>query len=231
VLQLDITDQESIDKAVEAIIAESGGIYGLINNAGTRLRGCFEDLTDKEIRSLFNTNVFGTMALTRAVLPHMRAAGQGRIVMITSVAGRMGSFGISAYCSTKFAQEGFGESLAQEVAPLGIQVVLVEPGIINTEAWTVNRVMAERAENPRSPYFSWFRRMEKYADKLVQSSPTSPLDVARTVHKALTSKRPRLRYVVGRRAVLVFALRRYLPGEMFERLYFAHVKRQVTKQW
>lgn len=229
VLQLDITDHDSINAVVETIVAESGGIYGLVNNAGTRLRGCFEDLSDREIRHLFNTNVFGTMAVTRAVLPYMRAARQGRIVMITSVAGKIGSFGVSAYCATKFAQEGFGESLAQEVAPLGIKVVLVEPGIIKTEAWSLHRVLAAGAENPHSPYFAWFHQMEKLADKMVKSSPTAPLDVARIVRKALTVKRPRLRYMVGRRAKLVFALRRYLPGECFERFYFRQIIRMVTK--
>jgi NAD(P)-dependent dehydrogenase (short-subunit alcohol dehydrogenase family) len=229
VLQLDITDHNSINSVVETIVAESGGIYGLVNNAGTRLRGCFEDLSDKEVRHLFNTNVFGTMAVTRAVLPYMRAARQGRIVMITSVAGKIGSFGVSAYCATKFAQEGFGESLAQEVAPLGIKVVLVEPGIIKTEAWSLHRVVAAGAKNPNSPYHTWFHQMEKLADKMVKSSSTDPLDVARIVHKALTISRPRLRYMVGRRAKLVFALRRYIPGECFERFYFRQIIRMVTK--
>ena len=228
VLQLDITDHDSIDSAVQTIVAESGGIYGLVNNAGTRLRGCFEDLSDREIRHLFNTNVFGTMSVTRAVLPYMRTARQGRIVMITSVAGKIGSFGVGAYCATKFAQEGFGESLAQEVAPLGIKVVLVEPGIIKTEAWSMHRVVAAEAENPHSPYYAWFHNAERLADNLVQSSSTTPLDVARIVHKALTVKRPQLRYMVGRRAKLVFALRRYIPGEFFDRIYFAQLIRKVT---
>lgn len=229
IVQLDITDSQGIKDTVQSMVAESGGIYGLVNNAGTRVRGCFEDLSEGEIRRVFDTNVFGTMAMTRAVLPYMRAAQRGRIVMITSVAGRIGSFGLSAYCATKFAQEGFGESLSQELAPWGIQVVLVEPGIIKTEAWSINRVVASGADDPNSPYYEWFHRSERLADNLVQSSATTPLHMAKTVHKALTVRRPKLRYIVGRRAMLIFALRRYLPGELFERIYFSQVIRMVTK--
>lgn len=228
-LQMDITDSSSIQRGVETVVRESGGIYGLVNNAGTRLRGCFEDLTDQEIRRLFDTNVFGTMSVTRAVLPYMRASRRGRIVFITSVAGRMGSFGISAYCSTKFAQEGFAECLSLEVAPWGIQVAMVEPGLIQTEAWTVNRVLAARAQDPASPYYAWFRESERLADRMVQSSAIRPGDVAKAVAKALTARRPKLRYLVGRRAKLVFALRRYFPGEWFERLFFRQVLRMITK--
>jgi len=229
VLRLDITDQHSIDAAVQTVMQESGSLYGLVNNAGTRLRGCFEDLADSEIRRLFNTNVFGTMAMTRAVLPAMRAARTGRIVLIASIAGKIGSFGVSAYCATKFAQEGFGESLAQEVLPFGIRVSIVEPAIIKTEAWNINRVTAAGSDNPHSPYYAWFQRSEQLSDRMVATSPTRPEEVARAVYQALTERRPRLHYLVGSRARLVFALRRYLPGELFERIYFSLLIKKVTR--
>ena len=229
-LQLDITNISSIRAANEQIIKECGEIYALVNNAGTRLRGCFEDLQDEEIRRLFMTNVFGTMAMTRAVLPCMRKASHGRIIMISSVAGKIGSFGLSAYCSSKFSQEGFAESIAQELMPFGIHLVIIEPGIINTEAWTTNRVIAKGSENQHSPYFHWFQRMEALSDQLVQSSCTTALDVARTVEKALMAKRPRLRYMVGNRAKVIFMLRKYLPGEMFDRFYFNAIIRRITRK-
>jgi len=229
VLQLDITDKDDIDRAVRTVVEQSGGIYGLVNNAGIGLRGYFEDLSEEEIRRLFEVNVFGTMAVTRAVLPHMRAARRGRIVIISSVAGRIGSPSGSAYCATKFAQEAFGESLAQEVVTLGVYVSLIEPAIIKTERWGVNRGIARGALNPESPYYAWFRETERLADWLVETSPAKPADVARAVHTALTARRPRLRYIVGRRAGLVVTLRRYLPGELFERLYFGEVVRRVTR--
>lgn len=228
VLQLDVTDQQSVQAAVDTIIEESGGIYGLVNNAGIALRGYFEDLSEEEIRQLFEVNVFGTMAVTRAVLLHMRAARRGRIVIITSVGGRIGSLAVSAYCATKFAQEGFGESLAQEVVPFGIYVSLVEPAVTKTERWGPHRGFAEHAFDPESPYYAWFLESQRLTDRLVETSPTRPIDVARSVHRALTAERPRLRYVVGWRASLVLTLRRYLPGELFERLYFGEAVRRVT---
>jgi NAD(P)-dependent dehydrogenase (short-subunit alcohol dehydrogenase family) len=229
VLPLDVTNPESIRDAVQTIVAESGGIYGVINNAGIGLRGYFEDLADDEIRRLFDANVFGVMAVTKAVLPYMREARRGRIILISSVGGKIGSLGVTAYCSTKFAVEGFGESLFQELAPLGVRVVLIEPGIIKTERWTSNRGLAKNALNPESPYHAWFQQAEKESDQLVRASVATPEDVAAVVHQALTAERPRLRYMVGRKAKLAVALRRWLPGEIFERLYFGTVMRRVTR--
>lgn len=229
VMALDVTDTASIQRAVQAIVAESGGIYGVINNAGVGLRGYFEDLDDEEIRLMFDANVFGVMEVTRAVLPHMRQAKRGRILLISSVGGRIGSLGVSTYCSTKFALEGFGESLFMELAPLGIWVSLIEPGIIKTERWSSNRGLAARAMDPRSPYHAWFCRSEQEADKLVQASTATPVDVAEVIHRALTAERPKLRYMVGRKAKLAVALRRWLPGDLFERIYFNLVIRRTTQ--
>jgi NAD(P)-dependent dehydrogenase (short-subunit alcohol dehydrogenase family) len=229
VVPLDVTAEESIRKAVQTVLGETGGIYAVINNAGVGLRGYFEDLTEEEVRHVFEANVFGVMAVTKAVLPHMREAGRGRIILISSVGGRIGSLGVSAYCATKFAVEGFGESLFQELAPLGIGVVLIEPGIIKTERWTSNRGTAKGARDQSSPYYAWFCQAEKEADQLVRVSKTTPADVATVVYHALTVKRPRLRYMIGRKAKLAVALRRWLPGESFERLYFGMVMRRVTR--
>lgn len=228
VLELDVTDQDTIQTAVETVVARSGGIYAVVNNAGIALKGYFEDLLEEEIRELFDVNVFGYMSVTRAVLPFMREARRGRVVMITSVGGRIGAMGASAYCATKFAQEGFGESLAQEVAPFDVYVSLVEPAIIPTERWGVNRGIAVRALDPASPYYPWFLETQRLADRLVETSPTRPIHVAQTVRQVLTAKRPKLRYVVGWRASLILNLRRYLPKELFERVYFGTAMRRVT---
>ena len=229
VMALDVTDKTSIARAVETIVQESGGIYGVVNNAGVGLRGYFEDLDDADIRQMYDANVFGVMEVTRAVLPHMRKAKRGRILLISSVGGRIGSLGVSTYCSTKFALEGFGESLFMELAPLGIRVSLIEPGIIKTERWSTNRGIAPRANDPNSPYYAWFWQSEREADKLVQASTTTPVDVAAAIHQALTAQHPKLRYMVGRKAKLAVALRRHLPGNLFERIYFNLVMRRTTQ--
>lgn len=229
VLPLDVVDKASIDQAVKTIVAEAGGIYAVINNAGIGLRGYFEDLDDAEIRRMFDANLFGVMDVTRAVLPHMRNAKRGRILLISSVGGRIGSLGVSTYCSSKFALEGFGESLFMELAPLGIRVSLIEPGIIKTERWSIHRGTGVRAMSPQSPYFEWFKRSEEASDKLVQASTATPVDVAEVIHKALTAEQPKLRYMVGRKAKLAVALRRWLPGELFESIYFDAVMRHATQ--
>jgi len=228
VLQLDVTDQASIEAAVDTITTECGGIYGLVNNAGLGLRGFFEDLSEEEIQRLFDVNVFGAMAVTRVVLPHMRLAGQGRIVIISSAAGRIAEMTISAYSASKFALEGFGEALAQEVMPLGLYVSLIEPGLVMTSHFTVNRGRAKKATSSSSPYYAWFVQHEKMVDDILRTNQVTPKDTAKAVHRALTARRPRLRYVVGRGAKLFISLRRHIPGELFERVFFAQVMRRVA---
>jgi NAD(P)-dependent dehydrogenase (short-subunit alcohol dehydrogenase family) len=230
VLQLDLTDPASIAAAVSSVVAANGTIFGLVNNGGIGLRGCLEDTTDDEVRRLFETNVVGTVAVTRAVLPHMRAAGRGRIVTITSVGGRVSAFGVGLYCASKFAQEGLTEALWQEVGHFGIKAVIVEPGIVKTERWGVHRGEAAGASDPASPYYRLFRASEAAADRLVERSKTTPADVAAAVHEALTAKSPKLRYVVGRPAAVVIKLRRFLPERFFERMYFGSFQKRIGKE-
>jgi NAD(P)-dependent dehydrogenase (short-subunit alcohol dehydrogenase family) len=230
VLELDLTDPESIRRAVATAVEQSGAIYGLVNNGGVGLRGCLEDVTAEEIRRVFDANVFGTIAVTQAVLPHMRAAKRGRIITITSVGGRISAFGVGVYCASKFAQEGLGEALALELAPFGVQAVMIEPGIIKTTRWNEHRGTAAGADDPSSPYYELFRASEVVADRLVERSRTRPVDVAKAVHTALTAKRPQMRYVVGRPASIVIVLRRYLPARLFERVYFGSFLRRIRNR-
>jgi NAD(P)-dependent dehydrogenase (short-subunit alcohol dehydrogenase family) len=229
VLRLDVTDTASIEQAVSAVVAQTGGIYALVNNAGVGLRGFFEDLADDEIRRLFAVNVFGAMAVTRQVLPHLRRARRGRLVFVSSAGGRIGDMTLSAYCSTKFALEGLGESLLLELAPLGICVSLIEPGVAMTPHFTVNRGWARAAVDPARPYYRWFVRHERMVDDLLRARRITAEDVATAIERAITARRPQLRYVVGRGARLMIALQRYLPAETFARLYSHQVVRMVTR--
>ncbi len=228
ILEMDITSPAGIESAIQTVLAESGPPYALVNNAGIGLRGFFEDLADEEIRRLFDVNIFGTMAVTRAVLPSMREARRGRIVMISSIGGRIASLGISTYCATKFAQEGFAETLYQELRPFGIHVTIVEPAITRTERWDVHRGVAKGATDPASPYRAWFQRAEELANRMVETTPTRPEHVAEAILRILKARRPRLRVMVGSRARLVYALRRYVPERLFERLYFGEIIHRVT---
>lgn len=224
VTRMDVTDTASVRGVISDLIARYGGIGAVVCNAGIQLRGFFEDLSEDEIRAVFETNVFGTMAVAREVAPHMRQSGRGRIVLMSSVGGRIGTLALSAYCSSKFALEGFGECLALEMAPFGVRVVLVEPGIVNTEIWGKNRGVAAKATAASSPYYQWFQTAEKMADWAVRTSATRPVDVARAVYQALSSRRPRLRYQLGRRAAVVLAARRFLPEPLFNAIYSRAVR-------
>jgi NAD(P)-dependent dehydrogenase (short-subunit alcohol dehydrogenase family) len=228
VLQLDITDEASIHEAVRTIAGRSGALYGLVNNAGAILRGYFEDVSDQELRGVFESNVFGTLALTRAVLPMMREARRGRVIIMSSTGGRLGSPGNSAYCASKFALEGFAECLLQEMVLFDVQVSLVEPGFVSTELFGRNRHIASRAMAADSPYRAWFQKLEQLTDDEVKSAVVTPTDVAKVVFEILEAKRPHLRYLVGTRGRFLINLRRYLPGEIFDHFWIREMTRRVT---
>ncbi|MGW0686895.1 oxidoreductase [Streptomyces sp. NPDC002754] len=131
-LALDVTTIGDVQAAVDEVAARHGRIDVLVNNAGRGMVGAVEEATDAELRDLMDLHFFGPAALTRAVLPHMRSRGSGTIVQLTSMGGRFAFAGVGAYCATKFALEGLSEALAAEVAPLGIRVLIVEPGAFRT---------------------------------------------------------------------------------------------------
>lgn len=132
-LQLDVTDQDSVDAAVEAALAQHGRIDVLVNNAGHGHLGALEEISAAELGALWEVNVLGAFRVTRAVLPQLRRQGSGHIVQLSSVGGVVGNPGHAAYATTKFALEGMSEALAGEVLPLGIRVTIVEPGPFRTD--------------------------------------------------------------------------------------------------
>ena len=224
---MDVTQRSSVEAAESHIRNDAGRLDAVVQFAGMGLRGFFEDLDLEEIRRVYEVNVFGTITVTQVMLPLIRAS-RGRMVITTSIAGRIGSMTISGYASSKFAVEGLVECLSQEVAPFGVSLSLLEPGLVFTEHFTRNRNRAARAVNPNSQYYAWFCQHEQIVDGLLKRNRFSPDDVAVVVEKILRARRPRLRYVVGAKARLVIALRRYVPGDLFERLYFGMVRRMVT---
>ena len=226
-IPIDVTVDDSVRAAFRQIEASGVPLFGIVNNAGITGRCWFEDYPEERIRDIFDVNVFGAMRVTRLGLPLLRKAGGGRIIMQSSVGGRIGSIGIAPYVASKFALEGFSESLSLELRPLNVFVSIVEPGIVKTSIWDKKRVLPE-AKNKASVYYDLFWRAEALADRVLNSSRLQTSDVAYTVLRAMTAANPRLRYVVGRRAGLVLSLRRHLPGELFERLYFGGLLRRVT---
>jgi NAD(P)-dependent dehydrogenase (short-subunit alcohol dehydrogenase family) len=228
-LRMDVTRRPDIDRTVETIIREAGRIDAVVHFAGMGLRGFFEDLSMQEIRRLYDVNVFGIMELTQAVLPHMRARRSGRIVITASAAGRMGEMSIAGYSSGKFAVVGLGECLRQEMALLNIHVSVLEPGLIYTPHFGINRNRARRAVDPASPYYFWFCQHEAIVDKLLATNKFTTVDIARVVYKILTARRPRLHYMVGFKLKLMVTLRDLIPFEWFERIHQKIIVRMVTK--
>jgi len=196
VVQLDVNDDNSVKNAVQRILNEKGRIDVLVNNAGYGLGGAFEDTSMEEVRTQYETNVFGLIRTTQAVLPAMRKQRSGIIVNISSGAGRLGYPGASVYVSSKHAIEGLSESIAYELEPFGIRVVLVEPGVVKTN-FANDMVFAKKAQEPNSPYSQMMQRMGANWQSMVENGSSAEL-VARVVLDAITSKDPNLRYIAGK---------------------------------
>jgi NAD(P)-dependent dehydrogenase (short-subunit alcohol dehydrogenase family) len=193
-IQLDVTDSNSVDNAIKSIMEQSGRIDVLVNNAGYGLVGAFEELSIEEIKQQYETNLFGVIRVTQAVLPIMRKQKSGIIVNMSSGAGRFGYPNGSAYVSTKFALEGLSESIAYEVEPFGIKIVLVEPGFVRTN---FSNVVAKRSQTTNSQYSKMTEKMAASIDQMkLKSSP--PELVANIVLEVVTSKNPNLRYLAGK---------------------------------
>ena len=198
VVQLDVNDDASVKEAITKIVAENQRIDVLVNNAGYGLLGALEDLSIEEIKAQFETNFFGVVRVTQQVLPVMRKQKSGTIVNVSSVGGRMSFPGLSAYHSTKFALEGLSESISYELEPFGIRVVVIEPGVIRTNIMN-SSILAKKALDPKSPYFSFIQQLEKSFKSAMENTSASspPEEVAKVILQAVTSERPKLRYAVG----------------------------------
>jgi len=208
---LDVTRPETIDAAFRTIADRAGEVEVLVNNAGFGMGGTVEDLSMDELRAQMETNFFGLVAVTRAALPGMRRLGRGRIIQISSISGRIGTPGLGAYVASKFAVEGLSEALRLEVAPFGIKIVLIEPGVYRTSIWD-SRQAAAGALLPTSAYRAFSQRFASLIDRAVARSTADPREVARLIAKAATARRPRFRYVAGRDARLTLLLHRLSPA-------------------
>ncbi len=196
--KLDVTDAESIDAALAEIDDTEGRIDVLINNAGLSNACPAEHYPEDEHRTLFETNYWGPVRLTQAVLPGMRTRGRGAIVNVSSILGRVAAVNQAAYCASKFAIEAFSESLALEVAAFGIRVCIVEPGVIGTAIFENTPVHYDR----ESPYRQAMRKSGRfYTSTIGRATPAA--EIAAVMHEAVTCPTPRLRWLHGLGAELV----------------------------
>ncbi len=218
VIQLDVNNDSMVKNAIDGIVDDGKRIDVLVNNAGYGLFGALEDLSIDEIKSQFETNFFGMIRVTQAVLPIMRKQNGGTIVNISSVGGQVGVPILSAYNSTKFALEGLSESLSYELERFGIRVIVIEPGFIKTNIMN-SSITAKKGLNEKSPYYTLTQRIESYF-KFMMDSPesSSPEEVAKTILKVLTSDNPQLRITVGNDAQGIIQAKRKMSESDFTKL-------------
>jgi short-subunit dehydrogenase len=216
ITQLDVNDDSSVNNAIDNIVRESGRIDTLVNNAGYDFFGSLEESNLEEIKQQFETNVFGVMRTTKAVIPTMRKQGNGTIVNISSAGGIVGLLPFTtAYHASKFAIEGFTESLRQELAEFNINVILIEPGFIGSN-FMDNMKTAKGFDPTNSPYANMVQRVFQGFESISAYS-SHPSKVAHTILNAANSPNPELRNPVGEDAESIFKARSELSDRELER--------------
>ncbi|MGC4377171.1 oxidoreductase [Fictibacillus sp. Mic-4] len=220
---LDVAKPDSIT-AFGKKIRMYGKVDLLVNNAGFAAGGFVEELLMDDFREQFETNFFGLVAVTQLVIPMMREQGRGKIINISSISGLMGFPGLSPYVASKHAVEGFSESLRLELSPFGIDVILIEPGSYRTNIWTTGKKVTKTAKV--SPYASYMKNIEDHLEKSSQTYG-DPGDVARLITTIAMSKRPKLRYPIGKGVRLLIRLKRLIPWRQWERLILKKLKKRT----
>jgi len=227
ILHLDVTEDKSINKVIETIEKQSGRLDILVNNAGYGIGGFFEDLSEDEIRAQFETNFFGVQKVTRSALPLMRttASKSGKdfstkIINISSAQGLSTLPGLGAYGASKFALEGFSESLYFEIQPFGIEVVILEPGTYLTKAIDENSHEAGTGLDTDSPYAKYAKRLKDLHSNILitKKGVGDPEDVAIMIEDIINRKRNKLRYLAGTQAKIRVWMRSILPFRWFSKI-------------
>ena len=223
-LAMDITKEDQVVAAVERIRAEQGGVDVLVNNAGFGMYGAMEDTSLDDARYQFDVNLFGLARLTQLVLPYMREQRAGKIVNVSSIGGKIYTPLGSWYHATKHALEGWSDCLRLEVQPFGIDVVIVEPGAIQTEFGDVMVApMIERSGD--GPYAQQTHALADAVTREMGKGNASPPGViADVIAKAITQRRPRTRYAAGKYARMLLTMRSWLSDRAFDRLLLRQFK-------
>lgn len=219
-LDLDVTNDESVDRAVTEVERRAGPVDVLVNNAGIAIAGVMEEITLDDLHKQYETNIFGVVRMTQRVLPAMRSRGRGCIVNMSSIAGRVSNPLMGPYSSSKHALEAISDAFRLEVAQFGIRVVIIEPGLIRTN---INRAGAELSARymnnaATSPYARVYFGFLKMWQKRTASAKTTPEDCARVILRAVRDPRSRARYTVTPDARIMVALRWFLSDRSLDRM-------------
>ncbi|UQZ37667.1 short-chain dehydrogenase [Paenibacillus sp. PK3_47] len=214
-MTMDVTDSVSVQSAVASITEAYGRIDVLVNNAGFAVGGFIEEVSMEEWRRQMETNFFGLVAVTKAVLPVMREQREGLIINVSSVSGLSGFPGYGPYAASKWAVEGFSESLRQEMSPFGVRVVLVEPGSFRTPIW--EKGIGGIQVNEASPYKEKLEEVLRYSRRTAETAP-DPRQVADLIGRITAISAPKLRYPVGKGSRMLMIGKALLPWKMLERI-------------
>ena len=215
IIKLDVTDDHSIKNAIKEIVQETNRIDVLVNNAGNNIAGAVEDLSIEEFKEQFETNFFGLIRVTKEVLPIMRKQRMGIIVNVSSIVGKIPIPLNSAYVSSKFAVEGFSESIRYELEDFGIKVILIEPGVIKSNFYENTKMSKNSLMDPNSPYHPIAQKIfDAFLPMLQYAFPTKK--VADIILEAVTSDNPEIRYAVGDDAKSINEARKKRSDKEFE---------------
>src|SRR6266508_2327201 len=196
-LQLDVTQTDSVNQAIALTLQQFGRIDSLVNNAGYSMLGALEEVTKEQTQLVFDVNVFGALRLIRAVVPHMREQRSGRIINISSIAGKLSTPVNGTYSATKFALEALSDALQLELTSFGIQVVLIEPGSIKTHFADAAQARAQAIlANPSSPYQPLYQQ-DQYVMTTMRRHEPGPEVVSQVIQQAIEVSRPKARYLVA----------------------------------
>lgn len=214
-IELDVTSAESIAAARAEVdrLTDGYGIDVLVNNAGYGQAGPASEITDRELRDQYDTNVFGLMAVTRAFVPAMRARGRGRVINISSVGGRMTLPLYGVYNSTKYAVESLSDALRYELRPFGIHVVVIEPGVIATNFGPRSMSLVARHHDSASPYAGAVANLERLTERSDRFA-VGPACISRAIDRAIRRRSPAARYIAPFRTRIVLALYQLLPTRL-----------------
>ncbi len=215
-VQLDVNNDAERKAVVARILEEQGRIDALINNAGVALGGFVEMVEEDELRQIIETNVISAHALTRLVLPGMRARRQGKVLFLSSNSGLVAMPGLGAYAASKFALEGLAEALRHEMRPFGVDIVLIEPGPYKTDIWGRNRALCRLSSDPPADYAPYLKMIDERARLFAERMAEDPKTVVDVTIGLLSARRPALRHVLGITAKVRIWIKRFLPFWVLE---------------
>ncbi|MFI2031115.1 SDR family oxidoreductase [Streptomyces buecherae] len=230
---LDITESEQVEALAARVLGDPRALHALVNNAGVQVNGAVETLPMAEWRRVFEVNLFGHIAVTQALLPALLRS-KGRVINVSSIGGKVAMATYGAYAGAKFALEAVSDSLRREVAPLGVQVVVVEPGGVRTQMAargiaTANNLATQMTPEQDERYGSLIQANNRLMDSGTASGLTADA-AARVIAKTVTIRDPRPRYTVGRDAALILRLVRILPDRTLDRILAANLRRHYPKR-